>query len=34
LVCELNGLLDDDLMAKRKQEEDDFRKLVASNPEW
>ena len=33
LSGELNGLLDEDLMAKRKKAEDDFRKLVASNPE-
>lgn len=34
LTGELNGLLDEDLITKRKKEEDDFRKLVASNPEW
>jgi len=34
LTGELNGLLDEDLMAKRKKDENDFRKLVANNPEW
>jgi hypothetical protein len=34
LTGEYNGLLDEDLMAKRKKIEDDFRKLVVSNPEW
>lgn len=34
LTGEYNGLLDEDLMAKRQQAEDDFRKLVASNPDW
>ncbi|HEV2351368.1 MAG TPA: S46 family peptidase [Terriglobia bacterium] len=29
-----NGLLDKDLMAKRRKEEADFRALVASKPEW
>jgi hypothetical protein len=33
-IGELNGLLDEDLMGKRKKAEDEFRKLVASNPEW
>jgi len=33
LSGELNGLLDEDLMATQKKAEDDFRKLVASNPE-
>jgi len=31
---ELNGLLDEDLMAKRNKEEQDFRKAVAGNPQW
>jgi len=34
LTGELQGLQDKDLMAKRKNEEDDFRKLVAANHEW
>ena len=31
---EYNGLLDDALMAKSKKDEEDFRKLIASNPDW
>jgi hypothetical protein len=34
LTGELNGLLDEDLMAKRKNDEENFRKLIAENPEW
>ncbi len=34
LTGEFQGLLDEGLMAKRKKEQDDFRKMVASNPEW
>lgn len=34
LTGELNGLLDEDLMAKRKNDEANFRKLIAENPEW
>jgi hypothetical protein len=31
---EYKGLLDEELMARRKKSEEDFRKKVASNPEW
>ena len=31
---EYNGLLDEELMAKRKSGEDSFRKLIAKNPDW
>jgi hypothetical protein len=31
---EYQGLLDPTLLAKRKQQEDEFRRLVASRPEW
>lgn len=34
LAGEYNGLLDKNLMAKKKREEEDFRALVASNPDW
>lgn len=34
ITGEYQGLLDDNLMAKRKNDEDSFRKKVASNPEW
>lgn len=34
LTGEYKGLLDDELMAKRKKSEEDFRKIVTSNPEW
>jgi len=34
LTGEYQGLKDKDLMAKRKKEEDEFRKMVAENPEW
>ena len=34
MTGEYNGLLDEELMAKRKKAEEDFRKAVASNPEW
>lgn len=34
LTGEYNGLLDEEVMAKRQQAEEDFKKLVASNPEW
>jgi len=34
LTGELNGLLDEDLMSKRKNDEENFRKLIAENPEW
>lgn len=34
MTGELNGLLDENLMVKRKKDEEDFRKLVASHPEW
>jgi len=34
LSGEYKGLLDEELMAKRKKSEEDFRKKVASNPEW
>ena len=33
LTGELNGLLDEDLMGRRKKAEHDFQKLVTSNPE-
>jgi len=34
LTGEYNGLLDEDLMAKRKKDEENFRKSVAGNPDW
>ncbi|RKY86525.1 S46 family peptidase [candidate division KSB1 bacterium] len=34
LTGELRGLLDKNLMAKRKKDEEEFRKLIANNPEW
>ena len=34
LSGEFQGLLDKDLMAKRKKEEEKFRELVAGNPTW
>jgi hypothetical protein len=34
LSAELDQLLDENLMSKRKKEEEDFRKLVASKPQW
>jgi hypothetical protein len=34
LSGEYKGLLDEELMAKRKKAEEDFRKMVASNPQW
>ncbi len=34
LTGELKGLLDKKLMAKRKLDEDNFRKIVSENPEW
>jgi hypothetical protein len=34
LTGEFQGLLDKDLMAKRKIEEEKFRQLVAGNPDW
>jgi len=34
MTGEYQGLLDKKLMEKRKKDEDAFRKLVASNPEW
>ncbi|HCL00289.1 MAG TPA: hypothetical protein DHW42_09330 [Candidatus Marinimicrobia bacterium] len=34
LTGELSGLLDENLMAKRKTDEENFRKLIAENPEW
>ncbi len=30
----LGGLLDDTLLAKKRRDEEEFRRLVASNPEW
>jgi len=34
MTGEYQGLLDPKLMAKRKQAEEEFRKKIASNPEW
>lgn len=34
LTGEYNGLLDEALMEKSKRDEEKFRKLIASNPEW
>ncbi len=34
LTGEYQGLLDPALMARRKRQEDEFRRLVAGNPEW
>lgn len=34
LTGEYNGLLDESLMTKSKKDEEKFRKLIASNPEW
>ncbi len=34
LTGEFKGLSDPELMAQRKKEEQEFRKLVAENPEW
>lgn len=34
LAAELEQLMNENLMLKRKKEEEDFRKLVASKPEW
>jgi len=34
MTGEYQGLLDKKLMETRKKQEDDFRKLVATNPEW
>ncbi|MCD4665626.1 MAG: S46 family peptidase [Bacteroidales bacterium] len=34
MTGEYNGLLDEELMATRKSDEDKFRKLVANNPDW
>lgn len=34
LTGEYQGLLDENLLAKRKEAEDDFRDKVAGNPEW
>ena len=34
LTGEYQGLLDEELMARQKKAEEDFRKLVAANPSW